>query len=64
MYVIATNGELGEHYLTKESKWSSDLGMADLYEYMAEMPPLESELEYIVKVEWDEHRGLYKVDKN
>jgi hypothetical protein len=37
-----------------------NLSMAVLYEFMVEIPSLESDSDYIIKVEWDENRGLYK----
>jgi len=35
--------------------------MAILYEFMREIPPLDSDEEYIIRVEWDENGKLYKV---
>jgi len=62
MYAIATNGDLGEHYLTEQGRWTNHLNQAIIYEYMGEIPPLESELEYIIDVEYDDG-GLLKMPR-
>ena len=67
MYVIATNTYGGEYYLTNQpsqSRWSRKLTHAILYEYVAEIPPLESDFEYIIKVECNKDGELFKVHKN
>jgi len=62
MYAVATTVEpFGEQYLTKDGWFSMNLFMAILYEYMGEIPPMDNDEEYIIKVEYDKNGKLYKV---
>ena len=66
MYVVTTDTYGGRYYIMEQLpvRWTKELSQAILYEYMAEIPPLESDFDYIIKVEHDENGKLYIAHKN
>ena len=66
MYAVTTDGYGGSYYIMEQlpTKWTNELSRAILYEYMAEIPPLESDFDYIIKVEYDENGKLFIAHKN
>jgi hypothetical protein len=61
MYVVTTDTYGGRYYIMEQLpvKWTDKLSQAILYEFVAEIPPLENDFDYIVKVGQDENGKLY-----